>query len=239
MEDFKLQSLSFFSRKNLVREFAFKLLGFTRIKEIISYILRLSLKFPPYGNTLQRQILRGLDLIRNQSIALAINRIKLEGIPGAFAEAGVFRGEMSKIIHLIAPERILYLFDTFEGFPEHSMKQHDPRYNSTSLEIVYQTIGDNKNIAIRKGIIPETFKGLENEKFAFVMIDLDLFEPTSASLDFFYPRMNKGGYIFIHDYNNREWPGVAKAVNNFVKNTINCQIIELADAMGSVVLRKN
>lgn len=239
MEDLQVKSFKVFSRQNFFRSFAFKFLGFLRLKEIACYILRLSLRFPPYGKHLQSQMLKGLDLIRNQSIALAINRIKREEIQGAFAEVGVFRGELSKIIHILAPDKILYLFDSFEGFPKQLMGCHDPRYDATSPEIVYQTIGDKKNIVIRKGLVPQTFKGLEDERFAFVMLDLDLREPTAASLEFFYPRMNKGGFIFIHDYNNREWSGVAKAVDAFLKRTGESQIIELPDAMGSVVFRKS
>lgn len=238
MEDLPIKSLKVFARKNIFRLFALKLLEVIRIKKIVCYALRLSLRFPPYEKKLQNQMLKGPDIIRNQAIALAINRIKKEKIPGAFAEAGVFRGEFSKIIHLLAPDRVLYLFDTLKGFPKQSMKQYDSRYNSTSPEIVIQTMGDNKNIIIKKGLIPGTFKGLENERFAFVMIDLDIYSPTIASLEFFYQRMNKGGYIFIHDYNNHEWKGVAKAVDNFMQKIGTNQLIELPDAMGSVVLRK-
>ncbi|MEX2683379.1 MAG: TylF/MycF/NovP-related O-methyltransferase [Candidatus Sigynarchaeota archaeon] len=238
MERVELKALKVFSRKNFFRLFSFKFLGVLHIKEIVLNVLRLSLRFPPYGRKIQSQLLKGLDLIRNESIALAINRIKCEKIQGAFAEVGVFRGDLSKIIHLLAPDRVLYLFDTFEGFPKQSMAPHDPRYDATSPEIVFQTIGDRTNIVIRKGLVPETYRGLENEQFAFVMIDLDLYEPTAASLAFFYPRMKKGGYIFVHDYYNPEWKGVAKAVDAFVKKTESIQIIDLPDAMGSIVFRK-
>jgi len=238
MEGLQVKAFKVLARKNFFREFAFKALGLLRIKEIACNILRLSLRFPPYGKEIQRYMLKGLDPIRNQSIALAIHRIKQEGIPGAFAEAGVFRGDLSKIIHYLAPERVLYLFDTFEGFPERYLTDRDTRYDATSPEIVFRTIGDKHNINIKKGLVPDTYKGLENEKFAFVMIDLDLYEPTAASLDFFYPRLSKGGYLFVHDYNNREWSGVARAVDKFLKKNVECNIVDLPDAMGSIVIRK-
>jgi O-methyltransferase len=239
MEDLKVKSFKILSRMNFFRTFSFKFIQIIRIKEIVNYALRLSLRFPPYGQELQSKMLRGLDLIRNQSIALAIHRIEHEKIPGAFAEAGVFRGDLSKIIHLLAPERILYLLDSFEGFPKQLMKHHDPRYDKTSPEIVFQTIGDRNNIILKKGYIPEILKELKSESFAFVMIDLDLYQPTLACLEFFYPRMNKGGYIFVHDYNSGEWKGVNKAVDAFLIRHDNIQIVELPDAMGSVVFRKS
>ena len=41
------------------------------------------------------------------------------------------------------------------------------------------------------------------EKFAFVSLDTDLYKPTLAGLEFFWPRMSKGGFIFIHDFGLR------------------------------------
>lgn len=196
------------------------------------------MKFPPQGLRLQDMIFRSQDPIRYQTIALAINQIKRENISGALVEAGVFRGITSKIIHLLAPERTLYLFDTFTGFPRHLVKKGDPRFDSTSVELVCRNIGDMNNIIIKKGIIPQTFQGLEKEKFAFVMLDLDLYESTLAALDFFYFRVNQGGYIFIHDYNSLESSrGVKRAVNQFFKEKPE-KIIELPDPWGSVVIRK-
>ncbi len=196
------------------------------------------MKFPPHGHQLQDKMFESQDPLRYQSIALATHQIQQENISGAFAEAGVFQGATSKIIHQLAPERPLYLFDTFSGFPKHLRKKGDPRFDSTSVELVCATIGDRKNIIIKKGIIPETFQGLEGEKFAFVMLDLDLYESTLAALEFFYPRMNRGGFLFIHDYNSLESSrGVARAVKQFLVDKSE-KIIQLPDAWGSVVIRK-
>jgi len=80
-------------------------------------------------------------------------------------------------------------------------------------------IGDMNNIIIRKGYFPETAKGLESEMFSFVMLDLDLYKPTLAGLEFFYPRVKAGGYIFAHDYNSPESDhAVSRAMNEFLKD---------------------
>ncbi len=186
-------------------------------------IKKITLKFPPYNLNIHNHIINtSWDPIRYGTIALAINTIKKEKIKGNFAELGVFRGEASKIIHSLAPEKKLYLFDTFEGFPMKFLENKGDahRYKNTKLELVKKNIGNLNNIIIRKGIFPETTTGLESETFAFVYLDADLYKSTLEGLDFFYPRISEGGYIFLHDYNNPQESnaGVLRAVREFMAN---------------------
>ena len=37
-----------------------------------------------------------------------------------------------------------------------------------------------------------------------VMLDVDLYRPALEVLRFFYPRMVRGGYFFMHDFNSPE-----------------------------------
>jgi len=57
-----------------------------------------------------------------------------------------------------------------------------------------------EQVVIKKGYVPDTFIGLESERFAFVNLDMDLFRPQLDALRFFCPRMSKGGVILVHDY---------------------------------------
>lgn len=195
---------------------------------------------PSYKNSFHKQFLTTIDCIRYSTIALAITNLDKEGINGSFAELGVYKGSTSRIIHMLDPNRKFYLFDTFEGFPNEYLEgKQDDRFKDTNLEIVKKTIGNLKNIIIRRGIFPKTTKGLEKESFSFILIDVDLYITTYKGLEFFYPRMVSGGYIFIHDYNiPREYKGsVYEAVNDFMKDKPE-RIIELPDRLGSVVFRK-
>ena len=70
---------------------------------------------------------------------------------------------------------------------------------------------------IKKGWIPERFNEVENEKFSFINIDVDIYKPTKESLDFFYPRLINGGCIHLDDYNFNEWPGARIAIKEFEK----------------------
>ena len=151
----------------------------------------------------------------------------------------MYKGFTSRFIHTLVPERTLYLFDTFEGFPGQDLgNKADRRFKDTSLEAVKENIGDLRNIVFRKGYFPATAQGLENETFAFVMLDLDLYEPTLAGLEFFYPRVGSTGYIFIHDYNSPESDhAVSKAVNKYMHDKPE-HLVEIPDIAGSVIIRK-
>lgn len=178
------------------------------------------------------------DPVRIASIWLALKRIEIESIGGSLAEVGVYRGDTSALIHRILPERRLFLFDKFEGFPEKDTGKKIERFNDTSVEIVKEKLGDCNNVVIRKGYFPETAVGLENERFAFVMCDLDLYAPTLACLEVFYTKVTKGGYFMFHDYNCPESDfAVSKAVDEFMKDKEET-LVDIPDMYGTVLFRK-
>ncbi|MBK9248504.1 MAG: class I SAM-dependent methyltransferase [Ignavibacteria bacterium] len=199
------------------------------------------MNFPTFGEKVNRSIAHSRDYFRHATMALAFQRVINENIEGSIAEIGVYRGETSKFLHNLAPERPYYLFDTFEGFPEQDLEQNgknDQRFRDTSIESVLATIGDVLNVHPRKGYVPDTFTGLEQLQFAFVLIDLDLYAPTVSSLEFFYPRVSRGGYIIVHDYNSPESNWACKrAVDEFMNDKPEF-VIEIADNWGSVLFRK-
>jgi len=216
--------------KNILRKF----------RAILYRLSNCFIRYPTYGEDINKKILKTDDPIRYMSMTLAIKRILFNEIQGAFAEIGVYKGETSKLICQIAPEKRFYLFDTFEGFPEQFIEKKDDRFKDTSVESIKKKIGGFSNIIIKKGIFPETTKGIEDETFSFVIIDLDLYEPTFLALEFFYPRITSWGYIFIHDYNNPDESegAVRKAVDAF-SYRIDEEFIEIPDKWGSVIIRKN
>lgn len=179
------------------------------------------------------------DPVRYASIWLSIRNIEDENIPGDIAELGVYRGKTSKIIHNLCPERRMLLFDTFNGFPEdHLEGREDNRFQDTSVSNVLEYIGNTDNIEIRKGLFPDTAKGLESNAFSLIILDMDLYEPTLAGLRFFYPRLSKGGYIHIHDYNSPESSnGCKRAVLEF-KREEEILVVEIPDRYGTAIIRK-
>lgn len=194
--------------------------------------------FPTYKNDFSDIIIKSGDPIRYSTIAMAIQTIFRENILGDFAEAGVYQGSTSRILHLLAPEKKLYLFDTFEGFPKSDIDREDERFRDTDMEFVKRNIGNLDNIIFKKGYVPATFAGLEKEKFAFVMLDMDIYKPTLASLEFFYSRISRGGYLFAHDYNSPESDyAIKRAFTEFMADKQEL-LIEIPDKWGSILFRK-
>ena len=90
------------------------------------------------------------------------------------------------------------------------------RMFAASLEVVQQNLAEHDFIVYHPGWIPQTFAGLEKERFAYVHVDVDLYQPVKDSLNFFYERLSPGGIIQIDDYNFLDWPGAHKAVDEFL-----------------------
>lgn len=172
-------------------------------------------------------------------------RLKRDKIPGAFAEVGVYKGDSAAIIHALDPDRELYLFDTFTGFPASDLEGETgeaatyttDNFADTDTSDLISKFDNKNNIHLQKGYFPDTTKGLEEKRFALVNLDADLYKPTKAALEFFYPRLSPGGVIFIHDYNYK-WEGIVSAVNEFVQQ-IPESIVMAPDAEGTVIIVKN
>jgi O-methyltransferase len=198
---------------------------------------------------ISRELLRELkqypDKVRFFNWWLQIERLRTENAAGAFAELGVYKGVSARIIHLMDPGRKFYLFDTFEGFPEEDLSHETGKaatytpqnFGDTSEEKAKIHISGNDNLVFRKGYFPGSAKGLEDEVFSLVNMDADLYNPTRAGLNFFYPRLAPGGVILVHDYNS-SWPGIVKAVDEFVSG-IPESLIRIPDLEGTVMIIKN
>ncbi len=184
------------------------------------------------------------DYVRNSSLELVAHEIHERNIQGAAAELGVYRGDFAKIINELFPDRRLYLFDTFEGFDgkdvgidrESRYSDEVQDFSGTSVETVLEKIPHPANCLIKKGYFPESAEGVDDE-FAFVSIDADLYKPIFEGLRFFYPKLVKGGYIFVHDYNNDEYQGAKAAVRRYCSEN-GVGYFPLTDACGSVVITK-
>ena len=142
-------------------------------------------------------------------------------VPGEFAEVGVFQGCSAKLICDAKGDKPLHLFDTFEGLPEPT--EHDngvlnKGWFACSLESVQELLKPYPNVHFHKGLFPQSAVGMEDHRFAFVNLDVDLYESTLESLKFFYPRMSAGGVIVSHDFSILE--GVKRAFEEFCRDKI-------------------
>lgn len=181
-----------------------------------------------YGDAIRRERLRFIASVRNETKLLLSDHeayqilslaYQTEKIPGAIAEVGVYRGASAKLIAHAAGKRPVYLFDTFDGLPPleeiDRVAFSDGQYGA-SMEEVSAYLSAYPNATLIKGVFPQTAQNIENQQFSFVHLDVDLYKSTKEALEFFYPRMSKGGVIISHDYMTA--PGVRKAVDDFMFN---------------------
>jgi hypothetical protein len=66
------------------------------------------------------------------------------------------------------------------------------------------------------GWIPTKFQEVADQKFILVHMDVDLYEPFRDSIEFFFPRLVKGGAIAFDDYGLSQFPGAKTAVDEAV-----------------------
>ncbi len=170
--------------------------------------------------------------------------IREKHIQGNLAELGVYKGEFAKYLNQYFPEKKLYLFDTFSGFDKKDKSDVDIRlesghtFSDGSVEEVLNKMVRKESCVIRKGYFPDTAAGLEEEVYCLVSLDADLYKPTLAGLEYFYPRLCGGGYIFIHDFGTYTWGnGVKSAVREYcAQNQIS--YVPILDRCGSVIITK-
>ncbi|WP_201280796.1 TylF/MycF/NovP-related O-methyltransferase [Paenibacillus lutrae] len=187
---------------------------------------------------------KSVDYIRLSSLELIAEEIYANQVSGNVAELGVYKGEFSKHINAAFPDRKLYLFDTFAGFDTRDVSIdlanqfsiQTNQFADTEVESVLNKMPYSENVILRKGYFPQTSIGIE-DKFAFVSIDTDLYKPIYDGLTFFYPRLTKRGYIFIHDYNNFIFKGAREAVRQFCSEQ-NIPYVPISDNQGTVIISK-
>ncbi len=184
---------------------------------------------------------------RVATMRLLAEQIREEQIPGEVAELGVFRGEFAALINAAFPDRVLHLFDTFEGFPTQDIDVEQTEgysrakagdFANTAQEVVEGRLPYPENAVFHKGYFPETFRGCEALCFAFVSVDADLYAPTAAALPLFWGQLAPGGVLLVHDVNSTQFCGAGKAVQEFCRAE-GILPVPVCDLHGSVILRKS
>ena len=162
-------------------------------------------------------------------------------VEGDTAECGVFRGASSYLICLAnaagSKRRTHHLFDSFEGLskPVAADGAHwRPHDLSVALETVKANLAPFPDTAFHAGWIPEAFPAIQDRRFSFVHIDVDLYEPTRDSMRFFYPRLSPGGMIVCDDYGFGSCPGATRAVDEFLADKPE-KMINLSDGGGFII----
>jgi hypothetical protein len=156
-------------------------------------------------------------------------------LPGRWAECGVFSGASS--LALCAAARSvdsafdgagLHLVDSFEGLGPAHERDHESVRGENGAEVlvppvfreghfrtdfakVQAAFADFPGVEFHKGWIPDVLATLPEARWSFVHVDVDLYAPTRACLEYFLPRLVPGGAIVCDDYGAPTFPGAARA----------------------------
>lgn len=163
-------------------------------------------------------------------------------LTGDLAECGCFQGATAYFMAQASASGTLCLFDSFEGIsrPGAGDNADDDQIMpwaegdlSASESVVRHTLESFTNVEYFKGWIPTRFAEVSHRRFRVVHIDVDLYQPTRDSIEFFYPRLVTGGTIVMDDYGLMTCPGARRAADEFAR-AHGIDILELPTGQGII-----
>ena len=152
-----------------------------------------------------------------KKILLLNDLLKASPREGVIVECGVGVGFTLSILSNISEKKI-YAFDSFEGFPEDLSVKEDKNlfkvlkyskwnYKLMTIDLVKKNLLKNgilendldEKIIFNKGFFPKSFKGFD-KPISFLHLDVDLYQSYKDCLEFFYPKLLKGGMVTFDEY---------------------------------------
>ena len=217
-----------------------------------------ALKYMVYRTGYQGEVRSLFDISEEFALKTSVlrrvsRRLDELGVEGAIADLGAYRGDISWQLNAMMPERKLYLFDTFTGYDERDIAKEQQlqlseaqagtySLSSNELEHLNERILGRMPYAdmveIRSGWFPETAFDLEDEKYAMVHIDTGLYAPTYSGIQYFFPRMSKGGVILVSGYTNGKSQSVCQAVRDLEEKYGAFLIAPLCDIDGTIMIMR-
>ena len=158
------------------------------------------------------------------------------GVSGDFVELGCYKGDTSLALAevLKGSDKRLWIYDSFEGLPDKSNEDVSPlgeNFKKGELSVTKREVKERflraglKVPVIKKGWFADFSSEDLPEKIAFCFLDGDFYESIRDGLKLVENKMNKGGVLIVHDYNNPALPGVKRAVDEWA-STRELQVLE-------------
>ena len=166
-------------------------------------------------------------------------------VPGDVVEFGCYKADTSVLYQKLlesmghggviqsenhAPsssQKTLWLYDSFEGLPAKTREDNsaagDAFQAGELLVTKREVIEKFKKMGLKLPKIKKAFfDDLDiiydiPEKISYAFLDGDLYQSIKTSLRLVAEKMSQGGVIIVHDYNNPELPGSARAVDEWLK----------------------
>lgn len=191
-------------------------------------------------NNLRRQRHYTLNYLLRNALARA---------EGDVCEVGCWRGlstyQIAQQIKDSEKDLALHVFDSFEGLSEFLPEDasQDQRLDTKQvssmlacpLPVVQENLREFDFIEYHPGWVPERFPEVASSTFAFVHIDLDLYQPIRDAFEFFHPLMSKNGIIVFDDYGFPTFPGAQQAVDEILGGLDNPMFMPLPSGQAFLV----
>jgi O-methyltransferase len=180
-----------------------------------------------YESGLQVTHMRDVVMRRLRYYSFPALLVNVASVAGDVCEVGCYRGLSAYVIantlRRMGKQVRFHLCDSFAGLSEfstvdrsdfHNMDRPEKRQKYIcSLEAVQRNLQEFDFIEYHQGWIPEPFRALTDRQFCFVHIDVDLYQPTRESFEFFYPRLTPHGIMVFDDYGSVKFPGARQAID--------------------------
>jgi len=183
---------------------------------------------------------------RGYSLFKAVEYIVKNRIPGDFVECGVWKGGSCMIVAMTLElfkekDRMIYLYDTYEGMPKPT-KEDVISWNGRSVlekweedrsgekdnfgtwavgleevkENIFKTSYPRENFVFIPGDVQKTLGKDTPENIALLRLDTDWYASTVVELEILYPLVVEKGVLIIDDYGH--FDGARKAVDEYFED---------------------
>jgi len=151
-------------------------------------------------------------------------------LEGDVIECGCFKGSTSLVLAKVLREserdKQLHVYDSFEGLPPPTASDRGTTIKESqaraSVEDVLETFdGVEEPPIIHAGWFSCTIPAELPERISFAFLDGDFYESIRVCMEGVFPRLARGGMMYVHDYDYPKLPGAKKAVDEFVQVTPN------------------
>lgn len=193
-------------------------------------------QFRPSLDALLEVVKGNTMIIKPKLQALYDHALYASFLDGDVAEAGVWKGGSLFVIASVMYKHKIYGFDSWDGLPapvEQDLEQAGLKEGSITIQSnmtegwgkceppvdMFHKFGDR--VELIKGWFVDTLPGVRDKKFCFVHIDCDRYEPYIECLNFFWPRLVKGGVMIFDDYGFAPTPGATTAIDEFFVDKLN------------------
>lgn len=186
-----------------------------------------------------------IGIKRLDNLQACVEEIINNQVPGDLIETGVWRGGACIFMRAILKayeikDRVVWVADSFEGLPEADPKQYPadkriPFHTIGYLKVPLEEVKNNfraydlldNQVRFLRGWFKDTLPRAPIKKLAILRLDGDMYESTLDALKNLYPKLSKGGFLIIDDFDDID--ACKQAVLDYRKdNKIKEKIIKIS-----------